>query len=321
MSTPWTEKYRPVYINDIQNQDEIVSTISGGISNGNIPHLLLYGPPGTGKTSTALCACREIFNTFENTRRNVIELNASDERGISVVRGKIKSFAQTSSSANFPFKIVILDEVDTMTPDAQAALRRTIETYSTTTRFFLICNYVSKVINPIVSRCAKFRFKPISCSSIVEYLQYICKEQDIIIKSDRLEKIASLSNGDMRRAINSTQMISMVDAEDDYIEDIMGCISKESVVHVWDIIVNVLKYTTSDVMKYVPEFVGMGYPMKDFTETMLDLVINESLLSQVVKSHIIRNLSEFDIHINSGCSYEVQLVNLILSSRSLVKAQ
>ena len=321
MFTPWTEKYRPTCMKDIQNQDVIVSTISGGILNGNMPHLILYGPPGTGKTSTALCVCNDIFKTVENTKRNLMELNASDERGISVVRDKIKNFAQTSTSKNFPFKIVILDEVDTMTQDAQAALRRTIETYSNTTRFFLICNYVNKVINPIVSRCAKFRFKPISCPAIVKYLKYVCEEENVVIQDDRLEKIAYLSNGDMRRAINSTQMISIIDVDDDNIADTMGCIPRESVVHVWNIMIQVEKYTTNDVIKYIPDFVRMGYPMQDFMETMTELVINESLLSPIVRSHIIRKLSEFDVRINNGCLYEVQLTDFILSSRSFVKSQ
>ena len=320
MCTPWTEKYRPVCMKDIQHQDNIVSTISGGISNGNLPHMILYGPPGTGKTSSALCVCNEIFNTTENTRRNVMELNASDERGISVVRNKIKKFAQTSTSLKFPFKIVILDEVDTMTQDAQAALRRTIETYSNTTRFFLICNYISKVISPIVSRCAKFRFKPISCSSIVAYLKYICEEENVVIQDDKLEKIANLSNGDMRRAINTAQMISIIDV-DDNIEDTMGCIPKESIVHVWNIMIQTKKYTTNDVIKYIPEFVSMGYPMQDFIKTMSELVINENLLSPVVRSQIMRKLSEFDVRINNGCTYEVQLTDLILSSRSFVNSQ
>lgn len=306
---------------DIQNQDVIVSTISGGILNGNIPHLILYGPPGTGKTSTALCVCNDIFKTVEDTKRNLMELNASDERGISVVRDKIKNFSQTTTSKNFPFKIVILDEVDTMTQDAQAALRRTIETYSTTTRFFLICNYINKVINPIVSRCAKFRFKPISCSEIVKYLKHVCGEENVVIQDDRLEKIASLSNGDMRRAINSTQMISIIDIDDDNIADTMGCVPRESVEHVWDIMIQVEKYTTSDVLRYIPDFVRMGYPMQNFMETMTELAINESLLSPIVRSQIIRKLSEFDVRINSGCLYEVQLTDFILSSRLFVKSK
>ena len=157
----WVEKYRPTSIDDLASQEEVTKTLRGAIAQGQLPHLLMYGPPGTGKTSTILAVARTLYHPSVLKDR-VLEMNASDERGIKIVRDKIKNFASHSvSSQKFdgypspPFKIIILDECDSMTKDAQGALRRTMEVYSSTTRFCLICNYVSRIIEPLVSRCAR----------------------------------------------------------------------------------------------------------------------------------------------------------------------
>ena len=156
-NSPWVEKYRPTNVNDILSQDEIVNCLNSAIINKNLPHLLFHGPPGVGKTTTALALCNHLFG--DSYRDRILELNASDDRGIDIVRKKIKTFASLSISQNKenddlpPFKIIILDEVDNMTQDAQAALRRIMESYSKITRFILICNYITYVIEPINSRC------------------------------------------------------------------------------------------------------------------------------------------------------------------------
>ena len=175
----WVEKYRPTRIDDLASQEEVTKTLRGAIAQGQLPHLLMYGPPGTGKTSTILAVARTLYHPSVLKDR-VLEMNASDERGIKVVRDKIKNFASHSvSSQKFdgypspPFKIIILDECDSMTKDAQGALRRTMEVYSSTTRFCLICNYVSRIIEPLVSRCAKLRFSPSAgtrCRSVCSIL-------------------------------------------------------------------------------------------------------------------------------------------------------
>lgn len=166
---PWVEKYRPSKIEEVSHQLEVVNALGVSIKTGQVPHLLMYGPPGTGKTSTVLAMAKELFGK-EFYKHRILELNASDERGISVVREKIKKFAQRKIAQNPdiacpPIQICILDEADSMTIDAQAALRRIIEAYSHSTRFCIICNYISKIIDPLASRCVKFRFSPISESA------------------------------------------------------------------------------------------------------------------------------------------------------------
>jgi len=173
------EKYRPEKVEDVAHQEEVVKTLKTSILQGNLPHLLFHGPPGTGKTTTILAVARELFGP-ELYKQRILELNASDERGISVIREKVKNFAQGAvggqKTPGYPcprFKIIVLDEADTMTPDAQSALRRVIELHSKVTRFCLICNYVTRVIEPLASRCAKFRFKNLPVDSMIARLEHI----------------------------------------------------------------------------------------------------------------------------------------------------
>jgi replication factor C subunit 2/4 len=173
---PWVEKFRPSTLQQVSGQQEIVEILSKTIKSNNLPHLLFYGVPGSGKTSTILAMAKDLFGDLYKQR--VLELNASDQRGIEVIRTKVKNFAQVSVSSKGPsFKLIILDEADSMTADAQAALRRTMETWSHVTRFCLICNYLTRIIEPLASRCAKFRFKPLSADLMVERLEFITKQE------------------------------------------------------------------------------------------------------------------------------------------------
>jgi replication factor C small subunit len=174
------------------------------VSSGNMPHLLLAGPAGTGKTTCALALARGLFG--EEWKGNFIELNASDERGIDVVRGKIKEFARTAPLGKADFKIIFMDEADALTSDAQAALRRTMEKYSRICRFILSCNYSSKIIDPIQSRCAVFRFSPLLKEDVEDYLRMIIAKEKVKMDDDALEGLIHVARGDMRRAVNSLQV-------------------------------------------------------------------------------------------------------------------
>ncbi|ODV58279.1 replication factor C subunit 2 [Ascoidea rubescens DSM 1968] len=213
---PWVEKYRPKNLNDIASQDHAIKVLKKSLLSANLPHMLFYGPPGTGKTSTILALAKELYGP-NLIKSRVLELNASDERGISIVRNKVKTFSRLMVSnptaddlKNYPcppYKIIILDEADSMTSDAQSALRRTMETYSNVTRFCLICNYITRIIDPLASRCSKFRFKSLDNANAITRLTYIVENEKILLKDNQavLNEILSISNGDLRKAITFLQ--------------------------------------------------------------------------------------------------------------------
>ncbi|PBK77988.1 P-loop containing nucleoside triphosphate hydrolase protein [Armillaria solidipes] len=215
---PWVEKYRPKTIDDVSAQEHTVAVLRKTLTSTNLPHMLFYGPPGTGKTSTILALSRQLFGP-ENFRNRVLELNASDERGISIVREKIKNFARQTPRAQTissdgkeypcpPYKIVILDEADSMTQDAQGALRRIMETYARITRFCLVCNYVTRIIEPLASRCSKFRFTSLDNQSSSSRLTHIATAEHITVDPSVVEALIRASSGDLRRAITYLQSAS-----------------------------------------------------------------------------------------------------------------
>lgn len=202
MTILWTEKYRPIKFEEIKGQEEIVKRIKSLVENNNIPHLLFTGPAGVGKTTLALVIAKTLF---KDRIENFLELNASDERGIDIVRNKIKEVARTKSTTNIPFKIIYLDECDSLTKDAQQALRRIMETYSNTCRFILSCNFSSKIIDPIQSRCAIFRFKPLGKKNIEEIINNISKKEKLNITKETISLLYEISEGDVRRIENILQ--------------------------------------------------------------------------------------------------------------------
>ncbi|KAI9872340.1 MAG: hypothetical protein M1830_001749, partial [Pleopsidium flavum] len=214
-SLPWVEKYRPDTLEDVSGHQDILATINKFVDSNRLPHLLLYGPPGTGKTSTVLALARRIYGN-KNMRQMVLELNASDDRGIDVVREQIKTFASTKqifSAAPKPgdfqslgtYKLIILDEADAMTSTAQMALRRIMEKYTANTRFCIIANYTHKLSPALLSRCTRFRFSPLKETDIRRLVDQVIEKEGVRIQEEAVESLVRLSKGDMRRALNVLQ--------------------------------------------------------------------------------------------------------------------
>jgi len=199
----WAEKYRPKSLSQMVNQKDIVERLESFVKSRNVPHCIFAGPPGTGKTTAALCLARDLYGDVY--REHLMELNASDERGINVVRETVKTFARVRTLGEIPFKILILDEADNMTSDAQQALRRTMERYTETCRFILIANYSGKIIEPIQSRCAPFRFTYLPREEQDAYLKHIAENENVNLLEDGLDAIYDVCEGDLRKAINSLQ--------------------------------------------------------------------------------------------------------------------
>ncbi len=204
----WIEKYRPKTFEDIIGQEAIVRKVKAFVETKKLPHMIFSGFPGTGKSSLALVTARILYG--ENWRDNFLELNTSDERGIDTVRGEVKNFARTKSVGNFPYRIIFLDESDALTKEAQHALRRTMENFSSSTRFIFSCNFSSKLIEPIQSRCVVFRFKPLSNDAIVKVIKKICEKEDLRINEKVLEIIIKVSDGDVRTATNILQSAAVL---------------------------------------------------------------------------------------------------------------
>ncbi|KAJ5191994.1 uncharacterized protein N7498_010979 [Penicillium cinerascens] len=211
---PWVEKYRPSSLDDVSGHQDILATINRFIEANRLPHLLLYGPPGTGKTSTVLALARRIYGE-KNMRQMVLELNASDDRGIDVVREQIKTFAstkqifsmapQSGNSGIAGFKLIILDEADAMTATAQMALRRIMERYTANTRFCIIANYTHKLSPALLSRCTRFRFSPLKEADIRSLVDQVIEKEQVRIQPEAVDSLVALSKGDMRRALNVLQ--------------------------------------------------------------------------------------------------------------------
>lgn len=325
-TTPWVEKYRPRTVDEVSEQSEIVAVLKQCLEQGaDMPHLLFYGPPGTGKTSTIIAAARQLFGDMYKQR--MLELNASDDRGIQVIRDKVKTFAQLTASDKRPdgkpcppFKIVVLDEADSMTAPAQAALRRTIERETKTTRFCLICNYVSCIIDPLTSRCSKFRFKPLSHDIMLARLEFICKEEGVKCAPRVLARLVDASGGDMRRAITSLQSTTRLKGEEGIEEvDVLEVIG--FVPDVWlDRMVNMGRtYDYQKMDGFVEELIFEAYSAAQILEQLHDKIVFAPDLTDKQKALICKSISICAYRLQEGSSEYVTLLNLLCSVAKALK--
>lgn len=202
----WVERHRPRSVSEMKGQATIVERLKAYAGQRDFPHLLFAGPPGTGKTTAALALARDVFQDSGIYSRNLLEMNASDERGLQSVRTKVKEFARMAPDQNVPFKLIFLDEADALTPDAQGALRRIMEQYAGTCRFILSCNYSSKIIEPIQSRCAVFRFRPLAEDQILEMVQEVAESEGLVLEDHGAAAVVHVAMGDLRRAITALQV-------------------------------------------------------------------------------------------------------------------
>lgn len=310
---------RPHSLDDIVEQDEIVRALRSTLSSANLPHLLFYGSPGTGKTSTILAIARELYGP-ELLKSRVLELNASDERGINVVRTKIKTFAQqtvgTKQIPGFPcppYKIVILDEADSMTKDAQSALRRTMELHSNVTRFCLICNYVSKIIDPIASRCAKFRFKPLEAKAVTTRLERICLLEGLEVSPEGLDAVVKVSKGDLRNAITLVQSARLFQKGEgvisvDTITLSAGIVPLQLIEESVEVFLSNTKFGT--VREQVKKVIDLGYAVDQVLDMILEVIVTSSVLNSVQKSQIALAIASADKCLSQGSDEYIQLLSV-----------
>ncbi|MET1124539.1 MAG: replication factor C small subunit [Archaeoglobaceae archaeon] len=312
----WVEKYRPRTLDEIVDQEEVVRRLKGYVKQKNIPHLLFAGPPGTGKTATAIALTRDLFG--EVWRDNFIELNASDERGIDVVRHKIKEFARTAPIGGAPFKIIFLDEADALTADAQAALRRTMEMYSRSCRFILSCNYLSRIIEPIQSRCAIFKFKPVPKEAMKKRLLEICEKEGVKITEDGIEALLYVAGGDFRKAINALQgaaaMGEVIDAEAIY--QITATARPEEV---GKLLETALKGNFLQAREYLERLmVRYGMSGEDVVNQLFREIIS-SKLDEKLKVVLVDKLGEIDYRLTEGANEKIQLEAYLAFLATLAK--
>jgi replication factor C subunit 2/4 len=314
---PWIDKYRPKKLADVVSQHDVVKMLDNVLETGNLPHLLFYGQPGVGKTSLILAIAMELFGPKKFSER-VIELNASDERGINVVRNKIVSLAKMSVSSRDPdylcpdYKIIILDEADAMTTEAQSALRKPLEDNSEITRICFICNYINKIIDPIISRCVKVRFKPIDEENMFNRLHFIATNEKMEIEDNAIKTIANITNGDMRKGIMLLQNLSYLDKKIDVnnVLEIANRIPIQKIINVMDICIG--KNKINSIKKLADEFIREGYPINTLLSQLIGYIVKNDKLDNKQKSLICYHIANTEKRLIDGGDEYLQLLSAFM---------
>lgn len=303
---PWVEKYKPKKFNELLSHENIINTIKKNINA--LPHLIFFGPPGCGKSTLVNIIINHIYEK-KDIRSNILSLNASDERGINTVRFKIKDFAQKAVVGSYQFKIIILDEADSLTYEAQNALRRIMEIYSKTTRFVFICNYKNKIIDAIMSRCSIFKFNKISSNILNEKLYEIAENENMKNYKEYIPHITKISNGDMRNSIIVLETVSKInngkDVTVDDIYEMMGVVPHSVLLNIMN---NIKSF--NDVHHYSQYLYNLSYQtdkiLDIFNEIMIDYDMDEDK-----KLNIFLKLSEFDKMIKNNSDTFIIILNLL----------
>ena len=323
---PWIEKYRPETFEDIVSHNDILNALNKLIHNKSFPHLIFYGPPGTGKTTTILACAKKMYG-LQNYKNMILELNGSDDRGINVVREQIKDFSVSkqfignlsNDNLHNTIKLVILDEADSMTYDAQFALRRVIENYTYNTRFCLICNYGTKIIDALKSRCVIFRFSPIPKQIHFEKIKLICNKETVNITDDALDIIIKLSEGDMRRSINLIQAINTVfDKNTEYTicpNDVLKQIGYpllEDKNKIIDVILN-KKISLMETIKQINIFkLQFGLTTADILRDVSEIIINKITPNNMISYYkILDKLGDVEVYMSISYNDTVLLGSII----------
>jgi replication factor C small subunit len=302
----WTEKYRPQRLDDVINQKHVVERLRAWVKEGSIPHMLFAGPAGVGKTTIATAVARELFGS--QWKANFLELNASDERGIQVVRENIKNFARMKTIGG-QVKIIFLDEADALTPEAQQALRRTMERFSGSTRFILSANYSSRLIEPIQSRTAVFRFKRLSEEHVKEYLKRIAEGENLKVSEDGLKAIYGISEGDLRKAANLLQASSVLgEVTKEVVYDVA---SRAKPRDIREMVVLALDRKFAEARKKLYDMlVSQGLSPEDIVKA-IHREIFELEIPETEKLRLIEKTGETEFRLNMGASPEIQIQALL----------